>query len=189
MANTCQKKDIAGHHMLMYRYCQPLQVTPTLRIEIKEYISLAEKALVSSGMAAAVWLLVQLHQAHAISFYQLPSLTATAVPELGVKGASGDPTSAASAGRTSPQALITASSDVSKARVHLEKDDAEGGGRLHDSPEEGPGGGRSCSTLMLIGVSVDVSIILVLSWAAQLVQLDVTSVMMHNDTITFELGM
>lgn len=44
------------------------------------------------------------------------------------------------------------------------------------------------STVLLIGTSVDVAIIVVLSWAAQLVQLDVTTHMMQDDEITFELG-
>ncbi|KAL3157439.1 hypothetical protein ABBQ32_011909 [Trebouxia sp. C0010 RCD-2024] len=136
-------------------------------------------------MAPAVWLLVQLHQAHAITFYSLPGHTATAdVPHLSAKGASADPTSAPAASKTLPQVLASAPSDE---RVHLEKGEFVKG----DSEEtqgERAGGKGPYSIVILTVVSVDVAIIVVLSWAAQLAQLDVTSVMMQSDDITFELS-
>ena len=149
-------------------------------------MSLAEKALVSCGMGPAVWLLVQLHQAHAFSFYQLPSQSATAVADPHAKGSCAGPISSPTVARTSSRGLASASGDVSKARAT--KDGAEEVGQVEKSTGEGPLGGQPYSTVMLIGTSVDVAIIVVLSWAAQLVQLGVTSVMMQDDNITFELG-
>ena len=155
-------------------------------IETKEYMSLAEKALVSCGMGPAVWLLVQLHQAHAISFYQLPSQSATAVTEPGAKGSSAHLTSSPTAVKALRRGLALASGDVNKVRAR--KDDAEEEGPVQKSLRKGALGERPYSTVMLIGTSVDVAIIVVLSWAAQAVQLDMTSVMMQDDDITFELG-
>lgn len=149
-------------------------------------MSLAEKVLVSCGMGPAVWLLVQLHQAHAISFYQLPSQSATAVIEPGAKGSPTDPTSSPTAAKPLRRGLDLAPGDVSKARAR--KDDAQEEGQVQKSPGKGALGEQPYSTVRLIGTSVDVAIIVVLSWAAQVVQLDVTSVMMQDDDITFELG-
>ena len=149
-------------------------------------MSLAEKALVSCGMAPAVWLLVQLHQAHAISFYQLPSQSATAEADPGAEGSSAGPTSSPTAIKTLPHGQASASGDVRKAMAR--QDDAEEECQVQKSPGKGAQGERPYSTVMLMGTSVDVAIMVVLSWAAQLVQLDVTSVMMQDDDITFELG-
>ena len=148
-------------------------------------MNLAEKALVSCGMGPAVWLLVQLHQAHAISFYQLPSQSAPAVADPSAKGPSADPISP-SAAQTSRCGLASASGDVSKVRAA--KDGAEEEGQIQKSTGKGALGRQPYSTVMLIGTSVDVAIIVVLSWAAQLVQLGVTSAVMQDDNITFELG-
>ncbi|KAL3159478.1 hypothetical protein ABBQ38_009900 [Trebouxia sp. C0009 RCD-2024] len=162
-----------------------LQVAPSLRLDTKEHINLAEKALISCGMAPAVWLLVQLHQAHAITFYTLPGHTATAsMPHLSAKGSSAEPTSAGTVSTTLPQVRASAPCDE---RVHLGKGEAAEG-ELEETQGEGTGGQGPYSTITLIGVSVDVAIIVVLSWAAQLAQLASTSVMMQNDDITFELG-
>ena len=148
---------------------------------------MAEKALISCGMAPAVWLLVQLHQARAISFYQLPGQTATVMPHLSAKGSCAEPTSLPTAGKTKPHVPASAPSDESKARAHLEKGETEEGHWEESSGDVARGKGP-WNTVTLIGVSVDVAIIVVLSWAAQLAQRDVTSVMMQNDDITFELG-
>lgn len=139
-------------------------------------------------MGPAVWLLVQLHQAHAIRFYQLPSQSARAgaVPGTATKGFSADPTSfPPPAISSSPQSPASASAGISKVRVQA---DAGEEGQPWNKPGEGPLGKQPYSSIMLIGTSVDVAIIVVLSWAAQLVQLDVTSDMIQDDGITFELG-
>ena len=171
-----------------------LQVAPSLRIEPTEYKSLAEKALQSCGMGPAVWLLVQLHQAHAITFYHLPSLSAGAgagagagaVSNAPAKGSSADPTSVPpTAVKSSPQSPASAATGISKARVQA---DPGKEGQTWNSPGEGPLGEQPYSTIVLIGTSVDVAIIVVLSWAAQLVQLGVTSEMMQDDNMTFVLG-
>lgn len=164
-----------------------MQAAPSLRLETKEYVSLAEKALTACGMAPAVWLLVQLHQAHAISFYQLPSHTAAVMSHPSAKGASAAPTSALTVGDRLPGGLAPALSDDSKARVQLKVDKVEAG-HWEENRGEAAGGKRTCSTVTLFGVSVDVAIIVVLSWAAQLAQLEATPGMMQNGNITFELG-
>ena len=156
-----------------------LQVDPSLKLDAQEYVSLAEKALMSFGMAPAVWLLVQLHQADAIHFYKLPHST-TAVADQGSKTSPADPSSSDT---ETSKALAT--SDVFKlARL---MDSAADGGHLQSSPKDSSGWKLPCSTVMVFEVTVNVAIIVVLSWAAQLVQREVAPAMLNND-VTFVLG-
>ena len=57
-----------------------MQVVPSIRLHPQDCISLIENALSLFGMAATVWLLVQLHQAEATHFYTLPAKYATNMP-------------------------------------------------------------------------------------------------------------
>ena len=90
------------------------------------------------------------------------------------------------AGTETSHALDSTSSDVCKL-CRLMDSTAEGG-QSQNSPNKDSGFRMPNSTVMLIGVSVDVAIIVVLSWAAQLVQLGVTSTTLDSDNIIFVLG-
>ena len=143
-------------------------------------MSLAEKALVSCGMVPAVWLLVQLHQAHQLLPASKPVCPSCGRPRC--DGSSADPISSTHC----HQKFALCPGDVSKASTS--QDDAEEESQVQKRHGKGPRRERPYSTVMLIGISVDAAIIVVLSWAAQLVQLDVTSVMMQDDDIAFVLG-
>ena len=169
-----------------------LQISPAIRIGVGEYIGLAEKALLSLGMAPAVWLLVQLHQTGAITFYKLPSPSITTTST--VAGQSGEAPSAhlgasPTASKTTLPTLDSGSSEACKLAGLLgQAATKEALGQSWDSPNKEAGRAEPFSTVTLNGLSVDIAIVVVLSWAAQLVQIRVALEFMENDDITFVLG-
>ena len=50
-----------------------MQASPSVQLQNKDYLSLAEQTLTTSGMASTAWVLIQLHIICAIHFYSLPT--------------------------------------------------------------------------------------------------------------------
>ena len=161
-----------------------LQVAPAMKLEANEYIYLAEKALSLFGMAPAVWLLVQLHTMETIHFYVLPC-KASASPT-----SHSSSTSPMHSPRASPKltpGLVTPQFDSTKPRGMVNSDDVtEGGSDQQGGAEAGQVYG--VSSVALGGLSTDIAIVVVLSWAAQLAQLLDTAVVIQAASITIVLG-
>lgn len=168
--------------MMMLIMTMPwLQVAPAMKLEANEYIYLAEKALSLFGMAPTVWLLVQLHTMETIHFYVLPS-KASASPT-----SHSSSTSSMHSPRASPKLMPGLVTDSTKFRGMVKSDDVTEGG---PDQQGGAEAGQVCgvSTVALGGLSTDIAIVVVLSWAAQLAQLLDTAVVIQAASITFVLG-
>lgn len=126
-------------------------------------------------MAATVWLLVQLHQAEAIHFYRLPSKP----PPF-----THPPNQPASLKPGTPPANMTDNGGNC--------DGMHGGSSAAADKEDGKDGDgvevAAVGVIELTGLSVDVGIVVVLSWAAQLASLQDTAVVIKGNSVTFSLG-
>ncbi|KAA6424588.1 MAG: hypothetical protein FRX49_05797 [Trebouxia sp. A1-2] len=144
------------------------QVAPTVKLDSDDYIYLAEKALNLFGMAPAVWLLAQFHGIGALRLYSLPSKLKT---------------SNVFANKT-PSGLTESSTAVTEALQghgsnsfhgkHSEAHNGRGGSQgKTEHPDVADAGSLDGDHIVeLSGLSVDIAIVVVLSWAAQLAQLE-----------------
>ena len=157
-----------------------MQVVPSIRLHPQDCISLIEKALSLFGMAATVWLLVQLHQAEATHFYMLPNKNLT-------NSTNSSKHSANSSTNNSPKQDLTEMQNCNSNSATLEaNENAIAGDKGKAAAKEIEN--DAVSTLELTGLSVDMSIVVVLSWAAQLVHLQDAAVVIEADSIRVNLG-
>ncbi|DBA86091.1 TPA: hypothetical protein ACH3X1_005611 [Trebouxia sp. C0004] len=160
------------------------QVAPTVKLDINEYTHLAEKALNLFGMAPAVWLLAQLHEIDALRLYSLPS-------KLNISHVLANETS--SAPTESPKAVTEALLGIGSNSFDCNHSEALNGRGASKQKIERPysvGAGAldAAHIVKLIGLSVDIAIVVVLSWAAQLAQLEKACVVIKAESVTFILG-
>lgn len=157
-----------------------------MKLETIEYIYLAEKALSLFGMAPAVWLLVQLHELGATSFYTLPSKHTTHI-SLASQGSSSTPLSPIThSPRGATKEMPRADSSSQDAGKSSGMGSVKGEVEHHDSADVD--WLLASRTVKLAGLSVDMAIVVVLSWAAQLGQLEEACNVVKDDEITFVLG-
>ena len=161
-----------------------LQVAPTVKLDSNEYIYLAEKALNLFGMAPAAWLLAQLHAIGALRLYSLPNKLKTS-NVLANKTPSG-PTVSPTAVTEALQGHGSNSFDCNHSEVHNGRGT---GTRETERPSSADAGSLDVAHIVkLIGLSVDIAIVVVLSWAAQLAQLEEACVVIKAESVTFVLG-
>ena len=161
-----------------------LQVAPTVKLDSDEYIYLAEKALTLFGMAPAVWLLAELHGIGALRFYSLPSKLKTShVPANKVPSS---PTDSPTAVAEALQGHGSNSFDCKDSEAHNGRGASQG---KTEHPYVADAGSLDVAHIVqLVGLSVDIAIVVVLSWAAQLAQLEEACVVIKAETIKFVLG-
>ncbi len=159
-------------------------------METSEYIYLADKDLSLFGMAPAVWLLVQLHELGILPFYVLPSKTAGNSPVgQGSPGSSQNSSHSPTAVTNFLQSLgrkdLTGSKSLGMHDASCDK-----GGIAED--QQGMAEAEqllASNVVVLSGLSVDIAIVVVLSWAAQLLELEQACVVIiQASSITFKLG-
>ncbi len=162
-----------------------LQVAPTVKLDSDEYIYLAEKALNLFGMAPAVWLLAQLHEIGALRLYSLPSKLKT--PNFLASETPSGPTASPKAVAEALQGHGSNSSDSSKPPgIYSDRGTSQG---KTECPYSADAGSLDVAHIVkLIGLSVDIAIVVVLSWAAQLAQLEEACVVIKAESVTFILG-
>jgi len=161
-----------------------LQVAPTVKLDSNEYIYLAEKALSLFGMAPAVWLLAQLHEIGALRLYSLPSKLKTS--SILANRISSGPTESPTAVTEALQGLGSNSFDCKHSEAH----NGRGAGKGEtEHPYVADAGSLDVAHIVkLMGLSVDIAIVVVLSWAAQLAQLEEACIVIKAESVTFILG-
>ena len=157
-----------------------------MKLDSDEYIYLAERALNLFGMAPAVRLLAQLHGIGALRLYSLPSKLKT--PSVSANKILSSPTE-------SPTAVIEAlqghgSTSNSFDCKHSEANNGRGAsqGKTQHPYSANTGSLDAPHIVQLNGLSVDIAIVVVLSWAAQLAQLEEACVVIKAESVTFILG-
>lgn len=171
-------KYSAAHEILW------LQVAPTVKLDINEYIYLAEKALNLFGMAPAVWLLAQLHEVDALRLYSLPSKLKTS--NALAKETTSGPTESPTAVTEALQVHGSNSFDCKHSEAHNGRGATKG---KTERPYSADAGSLDVAHIVkLVGLSVDIAIVVVLSWAAQLAHLEEACVVIKAESVTFILG-
>lgn len=156
-----------------------------MKLDSDEYIYLAEKALNLFGMAPAVLLLAQLHGIGALPLYSLPSKLET--PNFLADETPSGPTEPPKAVAKALQGHGSNSSGSNKPpSMYSDRGSTKGEAEHPYSADAG------CldagHVVKLIGLSVDIAIVVVLSWAAQLAQLEEACIVIKAESVTFILG-
>ena len=146
----------------------------------EEYIQLADKALRLFGTPPTVWLLVQLHQMGCLQLYSLPTNTSDGSSRHGFSS----PQKTGKQSVTNTAKLLTGC-DGKDCFGSL--DNVQGAQKAEQHNSAGPN--STCDSVILGGMSVDLAIVVVLTWAAQLAASEeACSLIKKAGTIVFKLG-